>query len=133
MKCFRIDESGYTGFDLLNFDQPFQGATALAIEDDDAARLIKEHFPRLQDGERYPKAGRWILAGNPTDMCQIWINEEGVGLTDGRHRFAWLRDRGVSAIPVQLSPDSLERGIELFASEVRTSILTRPTESGDTQ
>lgn len=48
MECFRIDESGYTGFDLLNVDQPFQGATALAIGDNDAARLIKEHFPRLQ-------------------------------------------------------------------------------------
>lgn len=44
----RIDESGYTGFDLLNADQPFQGATAIAISDDDAARLIKEHFSRLR-------------------------------------------------------------------------------------
>ena len=51
MECFRIDESGYTGFDLLNVDQPFQGATAIAISDDDAARLIKEHFPRLQADE----------------------------------------------------------------------------------
>ena len=51
MKCFRIDESGYTGFDLLNVDQPFQGAAAVAIEDDDAARLIKEHFPLLQATE----------------------------------------------------------------------------------
>lgn len=51
MECFRIDESGYTGFDLLNVDQPFQGATAIAISDEDAARLIKEHFPRLQAGE----------------------------------------------------------------------------------
>lgn len=51
MECFRIDESGYTGFDLLNTDQPFQGATAIAISDDDAARLIKHHFPRLQASE----------------------------------------------------------------------------------
>lgn len=51
MECFRIDESGYTGFDLLNIDQPFQGATAIAIGDDDAARLINEHFPRLQADE----------------------------------------------------------------------------------
>ncbi|MFB0872666.1 MULTISPECIES: hypothetical protein [unclassified Sphingobium] len=51
MECFRIDESGYTGFDLLNRDQRFQGATAIAIEDDEAARLIKEYFPRLQASE----------------------------------------------------------------------------------
>lgn len=51
MTCFRIDESGYTGFDLLNADQRFQGASAIAIEDGEAARLIKEHFPRLQAPE----------------------------------------------------------------------------------
>jgi hypothetical protein len=51
MECFRIDESGYTGFDLLNAEQPFQGATAIAISDDDAARLIKQHFPKLQATE----------------------------------------------------------------------------------
>lgn len=51
MECFRIDESGYTGFDLLNLDQRFQGASAIAISNEDAARLIKEHFPRLQASE----------------------------------------------------------------------------------
>jgi len=38
MECFRIDESGYTGSDLLNPDQRFQGAAAIAIRDQDAAR-----------------------------------------------------------------------------------------------
>ena len=42
MECFRIDESGYTGFDLLNLEQCFQGATAVAISDEEAARRIKE-------------------------------------------------------------------------------------------
>ena len=51
MTCFRIDESGYTGSDLLNPDQRWQGASAVAIDDDDAARLIKTHFPRLQAPE----------------------------------------------------------------------------------
>lgn len=51
MECFRIDESGYTGFDLLNADQRFQGAAAIAINDQDAARLIREHFPKLQAPE----------------------------------------------------------------------------------
>lgn len=48
MECFRLDESGYTGFDLLNAEQPFQGAAAIAITNDEAARLVKEHFPNLQ-------------------------------------------------------------------------------------
>jgi hypothetical protein len=51
MESFFIDESGYTGFDLLNADQCFQGASAVAISDDDAARLIREFFPRLQAPE----------------------------------------------------------------------------------
>ena len=51
MECFRIDESGYTGFNLLNDDQRFQGASAIAIGDDDAERLIKQHFPKLQAPE----------------------------------------------------------------------------------
>lgn len=51
MECFRIDESGYTGFDLLNVEQRFQGAAAIAIDDDDAARLIREHLPRVKASE----------------------------------------------------------------------------------
>lgn len=51
MECFRIDESGYSGFDLLNPDQRFQGAAAIAISDQDAARLINEHFQKLQAPE----------------------------------------------------------------------------------
>lgn len=51
MERFSIDESGYTGFDLLNPDQRFQGATAISITDASAARLIKEHFPKLQASE----------------------------------------------------------------------------------
>jgi hypothetical protein len=50
-ECFRIDESGYTGYDLMNPEQRFQGATAIAISDADAATLIREHFPRLQAAE----------------------------------------------------------------------------------
>lgn len=51
MECFRIDESGYTGFDLLNPDQRFQGAAAVAIDDEDALCLIREYFPTLQADE----------------------------------------------------------------------------------
>lgn len=51
MECFRIDESGYTGFDLLNPQQRLQGAAAIAISDEDAACLIKDHFSRHQAPE----------------------------------------------------------------------------------
>ena len=51
MECFYIDESGYTGFDLLNAEQRFQGATAVAISDEEAAQLIQAHLPKLQAPE----------------------------------------------------------------------------------
>lgn len=51
MECFHIDESGYTGFDLFNAEQRFQGATAVGISDEEAARLIRTHFPKLQAPE----------------------------------------------------------------------------------
>lgn len=51
MECFYVDESGYTGFDLLNPSQPFQGASAVAISNEDALRLIKDYFPKLQAPE----------------------------------------------------------------------------------
>jgi hypothetical protein len=47
MECFSVDESGYTGFDLLNADQRFQGATAIVITHEEASRLIDKHFPNL--------------------------------------------------------------------------------------
>lgn len=36
---------------MLNPEQRFQGATAIAISDEEAARLIREHFPKLQAPE----------------------------------------------------------------------------------
>lgn len=48
MEIFHIDESGFTGHDLFNPDQRFQGASAICISDDEAAALIGEFFPRVQ-------------------------------------------------------------------------------------
>src|SRR5262245_45875264 len=59
MERFSIDESGYTGADLLNDEQRFQGASALSITDDEAAALIKKHFPKLQASElKYSGVGK---------------------------------------------------------------------------
>lgn len=68
MERFSIDESGYTGFDLLNPDQRFQGATAISITDEGAARLIKEHFPKLQASELKYRA----LARRPANRERLF-------------------------------------------------------------
>ena len=67
MKCFRIDESGYTGFDLLNAEQRFQGVTAIAIKDDDAHCLIRKHFPSLRAAELKYRA----LARRPANYLRL--------------------------------------------------------------
>ncbi len=51
MKSVFIDESGYTGADLLNQDQPFQAASALYLSDSDAKSLIEKHFPKIKSEE----------------------------------------------------------------------------------
>ena len=51
MSVFSIDESGYTGRDLLQKSQPWQGASAVNISHDDALYLINQHFPKLKAPE----------------------------------------------------------------------------------
>lgn len=51
MNVFSMDESGYTGYDLLQKSQPMQGASSININHDDAEYLIKQHFPKLKSAE----------------------------------------------------------------------------------
>ena len=51
MDSFFIDESGYTGYDLLNKQQPFQGASSIKIDEKSAKTLIKEYFPSNKSRE----------------------------------------------------------------------------------
>lgn len=81
-------------------------------------------------GDRYGRAGEWILSGKAINMCQIWVNDDGLGFIDGRHRFAWLRDQGLTTMPVQLSPESLAHGVSAIQAEARISQLTIPTPDG---
>lgn len=51
MDAFFIDESGYTGYDLLNKQQPFQGAASIQIDEECAERLVKDHFSKNKSKE----------------------------------------------------------------------------------
>lgn len=51
MQSIYIDESGYTGVNLLDEAQPFQGAASLLIDEDSAKSLIDEHLPNIQAKE----------------------------------------------------------------------------------
>lgn len=51
MQTAYIDESGYTGGDLLDSDQPFMSLSAVFIDPDEAEQLKDKHFPTLQAPE----------------------------------------------------------------------------------
>lgn len=46
-----MDESGFTGYDLLNVHQPFQGAAAVQIDEEVAVALIQKYFPKTKLAE----------------------------------------------------------------------------------
>ncbi len=57
---------------------------------------------------RYATFGAWFAEGHPVHMCNVWVTDGEIGFTNGRHRFAWLRDHGVTAIPMQIGRDSAD-------------------------
>ena len=59
---------------------------------------------------RYKKFGEWLArAERAVEMPTIRLRDDGqVSFTDGRHRFAWLRDHGLKRIPVAANNESLE-------------------------
>ena len=72
---------------------------------------------------RYPRVGQWIEAGNSIEMCVANRDGDAVCFTDGRHRFAWLRDRGLQAMPMQVSPDEAPWFARQLGTSLRTSVL----------
>jgi len=51
MTTIYIDESGYTGDDLYNPDQPYFTIASSLIGDDEAAEILRRCFPRYQGAE----------------------------------------------------------------------------------
>ncbi len=74
-------------------------------------------------GLRYPRVGQWIEAGNNIEMCVANRDGGAVCFTDGRHRFAWLRDLGLRAMPVQVSPDEALWFARQLGTPLRISVL----------
>lgn len=60
---------------------------------------------------KYRKFGEWLEA-HP--LIQIWmphvsLRNYTMHFTDGRHRFAWMRDHGAMTLPVTISPEQASR------------------------
>lgn len=69
---------------------------------------------------RYENVGRHIMSGRDIWMPLVSLRENGrIRFTDGRHRFAWVRDHGAAALPVTIDPAKVERLAALFGTKLR--------------
>jgi len=76
--------------------------------------------------DRYKRVGDWVKSGREIWMPHVCLAENGhISFTDGRHRFAWMRDHGVKSIPVTTQPKDARRISEQFGSRTRQSHLPK--------
>lgn len=68
----------------------------------------------------------WLkrLSFRRVPMPCISLAEDGlVTFTDGRHRFAWMRDEGVSVMPISIGKDQAKEVARRFGAKSRKCIL----------
>jgi hypothetical protein len=69
---------------------------------------------------RYDNIGRFIQSGGAVWMPELSLDDDGaLWFTDGRHRFAWVRDHGASALPVGTDPDGAAQLAERLGTHLR--------------
>lgn len=130
MERFSIDESGYTGFDLLNPEQRFQGATAIAISDDEAERLIREHFPKLQAPElKYRSLARRPAHRQPLlDLQRVVLSRHKCATYICDKRFLLL----LMFLDYAVEPFYYERGLDFYEDGQNYALASLLYTSGPT-
>jgi hypothetical protein len=74
---------------------------------------------------RYNRIGRFIQTGHPVYMPHLSMDgDDAVSFTDGRHRFAWVRDHGARAIPVTTYLEIASRLEAIFGTSLRECRVT---------
>lgn len=73
-------------------------------------------------GDRYRKFGVWLERGDAVWILWVGFENGEVAFTDGRHRYAWLRDHGVQSMPVDVDPAIAEEMQRRFETEERASL-----------
>jgi hypothetical protein len=69
---------------------------------------------------RYDHVGTFIKSGRAVFMPHLSLQDDNsISFTDGRHRFAWVRVHGATAIPVTIAPDEAERFIYHYGTTER--------------
>lgn len=70
---------------------------------------------------RYKRLGEWLTATDVIWMPHVGLVDAIISFSDGRHRFAWLRDHGVRSLPVTVSPQIEAEMKRLFGTKSRES------------
>ena len=75
---------------------------------------------------RYERFGAWLRKNSgPVELPVVAMDDGNkLGFVDGRHRFAWLRDHGVRAMPVQVEVAQQQIFESQFGSTERESIIS---------
>lgn len=78
---------------------------------------------------KYATVGLLIESGRTVWMPFLDIRDAGqISFTDGRHRFAWVRDHGAAALPVATNPARASKLASLFGSRLRICEIRRDAE-----
>jgi len=78
-----------------------------------------------QDG-KYEAVGtflRYAIGTRKIFIPTVSLENGKAVFTDGRHRFAWLRDQGLHALPVEVDEDSAEACRTCFGTSERVGRL----------
>jgi hypothetical protein len=73
---------------------------------------------------KYARVGEWVDFGSQMWMPHVNLNfhvPQQIAFTDGRHRFAWMRDHGVTALPITVAPNEATEFTKRFGTRRRTS------------
>lgn len=70
---------------------------------------------------KYEIFAKWIMSARHVEMPEVCIVDGFVQFNNGRHRFAWLRDHGMTALQVNVQPTDVTTFESMFGSQDRTS------------
>lgn len=75
-------------------------------------------------GDRYEKFGAWLDRGEAAvEIPWVGLDQGEIAFTNGRHRYAWLRDHGVKSMPVDVDPAIADEMRRRFGTTEDTSWL----------
>jgi hypothetical protein len=75
----------------------------------------------------YENAGKRITSGYEIGMSILGLGVDGqITFIDGRHRFAWVRDHGILAIPILVEEREVSFFGERYGTPLRRSDLPLP-------